>query len=150
MKKLHSLYAALLMTFLFSTNNSFGQTTEIEYNYITKGYQAQVVEQGGDMKKGYRMDDVNELSFSGGAHKAILKKMMRITETTEILAAYMLVYERTGNITSYYCIPRGNGPLLSLYYDALLDDPMDMFDGEAIGKQNRLYLISMLLSSNLK
>lgn len=151
MKKLWAFYAVLIF-FSISIGNISGQTTEIEYNYITKGYQAQVVEQGGDMKKGYRMDDVNELGFAGDGHKAVLKKMMRITATTETLAAYMLIYERTGSVTSYYCIPApgSSSQLFSLYHDALLNDMVDTFDGEANGQRNRIYLISLLLSANLK
>jgi len=49
MKKIIGLF---IMVFLFF--NAFGQTTEEEYNYLTKGYKIQK-ESGLDMKKGYNL-----------------------------------------------------------------------------------------------
>ncbi len=143
MKQLHTFTAIALMAFLFQTNRSIGQTTDEEYKFITKGYHNQVVQDGGDMKKGYEMENVDTTSLN--EMKVTLKKMSKITGTTKKLAAYMLIYEKKGLAPTYYCIPTvgSDSALFQLYYDALKDAGTEP-------NSTRLSLISMVLSRNLK
>ena len=77
------------------------QTTEEEYNYVTKGYEMQV--KGGlDMKQGYRFE--NLLTDTVKDRKSEFKALIRDGE--EKPCAIMLIYTRlaTGDI-SYVCLP---------------------------------------------
>ena len=143
MKNLNTFTAILLMIFLFSINNLFSQTTNEEYKFVTKGYQKMVVEDGGDMKKGYEMENIDTTSLN--EMKVTLKKMNKITGTTKKLAAYMLIYEKKGLTPTYYCIPTvgSDEALFQLYYDALKDAGNEP-------NSHRLALIAIVLSRNLK
>lgn len=144
MTKLSTFTASILIIF-FCSNISLGQTTQAEYNYITKGYQSQVIEQGGDMKKGYALENVDELEGAAGEIKITLKKLNKIGETKKELAAYMLIYDRKGVPTVYLCIPTPNSDkeILNTAWQALYDDG-------TIDQNYRLWLITLLLSKNLR
>ncbi len=131
------------MAFLLPINDSFCQTTDEEYKFVTLGYQKQVIEEGGDMKKGYVMENIDTTSLN--EMKVTLKKMYKITATTKNLAAYMLIYEKKGLAPTYYCIPTvgSDSRLFQLYYDALKDAGNEP-------NSTRLGLISIVLSRNLK
>lgn len=49
--------STLILAAAFFSVTLFGQTTEEEYNYLTKGYKVQI-ESGLDMKKGYEFKDL--------------------------------------------------------------------------------------------
>lgn len=81
------------------------QTTQEEYNYVTKGYKVQL-ESGLDMKKGYTLKDLFETSTQTGP----------VTRTTTFKGLYktgsnnpcaiMMIYKREGTaFTEYICIP---------------------------------------------
>jgi len=99
--------AFLMLTFFFSTNLLFGQTTQEEYNYITKGYKVQV-ESGLDMKKGYSLTDLGDWGLKNGSEnrKCEFKGLVKQGQTKP--CAIMMIYKRTDitNGANYYiCIP---------------------------------------------
>jgi hypothetical protein len=103
----------LTSVFLFYSILCFSQTTEEEYNYIVKGYQVQVIEQGGDIKKGYSIKDLGEwkLHFSNGYRSVVFKGFYRTNaaKPCAIMAIYQ-IYSKEGKVISseYYCIPSEN------------------------------------------
>lgn len=87
------------------------QTTEEEYNYVTKGYKVQM-ESGLDMKKGYSLKDLGNWSLnfgSDGTREAVFKGLYRDNSTKS--CAIMLIYKRPSTgYTEYYCIPTIDAP----------------------------------------
>ena len=84
---------------------AIGQTTETEYNYLTKGYKIQV-ESGLDMKKGYSLKDVGEWSvdYSSFKRKATFKALYR--DNDSIPCATLMILKRTDTVfEEYVCIP---------------------------------------------
>lgn len=105
MKKNQILKVALMLTILFCVNKSFGQTTQEEYNYITKGYKVQV-ESGLDMKKGYSLTDLGKWSIPTGTvvRQCEFKALIKTGQIKP--SAIMMIYNRTDNGTKFYiCIP---------------------------------------------
>jgi len=103
MKRIFTFFAALLVLSVVS----FGQTTQEEYNYITKGYKVQI-ESGLDMKKGYSLKDLGDWGLTFGAEKRNVefKGLYRTNETKP--CAIMMIYKRTdisNGATYYICIP---------------------------------------------
>lgn len=83
----------------------FGQTTEEEFNYITKGYKIQL-ESGLDMKKGYEFKDIDGwgVNYNSFQRKASFKQLFREGET--IPCATLMILERTDtDYKEYLCIP---------------------------------------------
>ena len=92
---------------LLSSIHSFSQTTtEDEYNYITIGYKTQVADQGGDLKKGYKIKDLGKwgINFRDSA-KVTFKAFYREGILKPI--AIMAIFSQA-NSTEYYCIPTMN------------------------------------------
>jgi len=140
MKKTIILFAVVTSIGFFSPA-IFGQTTLEEYNYVTKGYMVQI-ESGLDMKKGYQLEDIDKQSTK--ERVAELKVLYRIKDNKKEIAAYMIVYNRSGNKTEYICVPRPNSDEeINNKYLAKL------YDGTTESSQ-RLQLISFLLSKHLK
>ena len=87
------------------------QTTEEEYNYVTKGYKVQM-ESGLDMKKGYSLKELGNWSLnfgSDGTREAVFKGLYRDNSTKS--CAIMLIYKRPSTgYTEYYCIPTIDAP----------------------------------------
>jgi len=107
MKKITTYVTALMLTILFATTSIFGQTTQEEYNYITKGYKVQV-ESGLDMKKGYTLTDLGDWGLNSGSENrtCLFKALVRQGQTKP--CAIMMIYKRTdiSNGANYYvCIP---------------------------------------------
>ena len=91
----------------------YTQTTEGEYNYILNGYKVQVIEQGGDLKKGYNLKDYGEtkLNISNGSIGMDFKVLSH--DSNNKAAAIMAVckkYNKAGTVSDleYYCIPIGD------------------------------------------
>jgi len=87
-----------------------GQTTQEEYNYITKGYKIQI-ESGLDMKKGYSLYELHPsvLKWSNGeTRNCYFKALFRDGESKP--CAIMMLYKRTDttNQEHYFCIPTLN------------------------------------------
>lgn len=133
----------LLLTitiFLFSLT-LMAQTTEEEYNYITKGYKVQI-ESGLDMKKGYEMEKMD--GASAGERRVELYKLLRVVAGKKTIAAYMIIYNREGAANEYLCLPNpaSDKEITSKYWDALYGGTGD--------SSYRLKLISYILANNLK
>lgn len=112
MKKIYILATALMLTIMFSLTKSFGQTTQEEYNYITKGYKLQV-ENGQDMKTGYSFVDIGDWATNTGseARNCTFKGLVRKGQTKP--CAIMMIYKRTDVANGaiwYICIPSINAP----------------------------------------
>ena len=111
MKKIKLLFATVLFTTLFFTTKSYSQTTQEEYNYISKGYKVQV-ESGLDMKKGYTLVDLGKWGLDAGSEhrECVFKGLMRTGQTKP--CGIMMIYHRTDNngVTWYICIPSADAP----------------------------------------
>jgi len=86
-------------------------TTEEEYNYVTRGYPAQISE-GLDMKKGYSFKDVG--AIQDGNYTFTIKILMR-EATNEVAAELVIVKSLVWNKTYYICVPHGNQDLSNRY-----------------------------------
>lgn len=104
---------AIFLLTLFISVSAFvkAQTTEEEYNYVTKGYKVQM-ESGLDMKKGYTLKDLGNWSLnfgSDGTREATFKGLYR--DNSDKPCAIMLIYTRPStNYKEYYCIPTIDAP----------------------------------------
>ena len=140
---------AILIAFIVAIAGKVGaQTTQEEYNYVTKGYKVQL-ESGLDMKKDYELRDIDNVKQSGTngtiARQAWLKALNRVsTNGTKTIAAYMIIYQRTGNLQQYFCIPSPNSSqgIIDAYFISLAT--------ELLGSTEKLQLITFLLSRSLK
>ena len=106
------VYLLIALSFSFTLK---AQTTEAEYNYITTGYKVQVVEQGGDIKRGYALVDADSaysVTFgSEGIRNASFKALYRVGEKKP--CAFMMIYKRASTgFEKYYCIPTDNASSL--------------------------------------
>lgn len=109
MKKITYLFSTIILAIIFTTQ-SYSQTTQEEYNYITKGYKVQV-ESGLDMKKGYELVDLGNSGLDAGSEhrECIFKGLVRTGQNKP--CAIMMVYHRTdisNGVTWYVCIPSAN------------------------------------------
>src|SRR5437868_3480957 len=126
MKKLIFTISAVLLLGTLSA-----QTSQTEYNYVTKGYKVQQ-ESGLDMKKGYEIKDVDYIKQAGAngsiEREVWLKALNRISENgVKTIAAYMVVYHRIGKDQEYLCIPAPNSAkeIIDAYYTSLYPDNSD-------------------------
>ena len=86
---------------LVASFSAFSQTTEEEYNYLTKGYKFQI-ESGLDMKKGYTLQDLT--SHNVGERKTEFKALFRDGEDKP--CAVLCIYNRPSTgFKDYICIP---------------------------------------------
>jgi hypothetical protein len=95
----------LTITICLISLSVFGQTTEEEFNYITKGYKIQLAS-GLDMKKGYEFKAIDGWGINYGSfeRKATFKQLFREGETTP--CATLMILERTDtDYEEYLCIP---------------------------------------------
>jgi hypothetical protein len=107
MKKITTLFCLVI-----SLNSLFSQTTQEEYNYITKGYKIQL-ESGLDMKKGYSLSELGSWGLTHGTEKrnCTFKGLVRDGQTKP--SAIMLIYKRTdiaNGAVFYICIPSQDAP----------------------------------------
>jgi hypothetical protein len=107
MKKINSYLTAFVLTIWYSCTSLFGQTSQEEYNYITKGYKVQV-ESGLDMKKGYTLTDLGDwgLTYNSEKRTCQFKALIRQGQTKP--CAILMIYKRTdltNGATYYVCIP---------------------------------------------
>lgn len=88
-------------------------TTQEEYNYLTKGYPAQL-KVGGDMKKGYRFGESIKLEtkYHTFDYKPLIKE-----ETNEVVAISLVVKgdRKAFNYEYFMCIPINNEELNELF-----------------------------------
>jgi hypothetical protein len=118
-----------------------GQTTLEEYNYVTKGYKNQI-ESGLDMKKGYEFANIDTVSTRIAT--AEMKILYRIKDSKKEIAAYLIIYRRTGRTTEYICVPnpKSDNEIMGKYMAALWDGYSET--------SSKGQLISFILSKHLK
>jgi hypothetical protein len=117
----------LLLFSLYLSNSLKAQTTEAEYNYVTTGYKIQVIDQGGDLKKGYSLQPVNKrygiIVGNDGLREVKMLALYRSGEQKP--CAYMMIYKREQtNFEKYYCIPSTNSKseLWTKTQNAIIED----------------------------
>ncbi len=101
---------------------SKAQTTQEEYDYITKGYAAQIGA-GLPDKAGYVWQQGTE--FSAGSRKISFKKLYQIVNDKEKnMKAILMVYEKDANTKEYICIPHPNSEqtIRDLYWNTLYNN----------------------------
>ena len=132
--------AITILVIAFFKHTSQGQTTQEEYNYVSKGYSVQI-ESGLDMKKGYEITDLFKKSTN--ERTAELKVLYRLKGASKQIAAYMLIYTRVNSAKEYICIPnpKSSEEILKSYWNSL-------YSGNGDSSQ-RLQLISFILSQNM-
>jgi hypothetical protein len=120
--------AFLIFIFLFLSTvfNSFAQkifipptqTTDEEYNYLTKGYKIQT-ESGLDMKKGYKFESMETITEDNYSFKyqALIREGKN--EVAGISVIITIRYAIGAPKVYYLCIPVRNPNLLSLYANDL-------------------------------
>jgi|MDTD01.2.fsa_nt_gb hypothetical protein len=86
------------------------QTTQEEYNYLTKGYKTQI-ESGLDMKKGYKLIDygVYEIKEGNQTRQCEFKGLIKDGQTKP--CAVLMIFKRTdlpNGAVYYICIPSAN------------------------------------------
>lgn len=118
-----------------------GQTTLEEYNYVTKGYKVQI-ESGLDMKKGYEFVSIDTVTTRIAT--AEMKTLYRIKDSKKEIAAYLIIYDRTGRTTEYICVPnpKSNDEIMQKYFTALWDGVSET--------SSKGQLISYIISKHLK
>lgn len=104
-------FLIIILTCLCFTS-ILAQTTQEEYNYITKGYKVQI-ESGLDMKKGYTMVDYGVWSLNHGEQTRLceFKGLVRAGQSKP--CAILMLYKRTdiaNGVNYYVCIPSNDAP----------------------------------------
>lgn len=132
----------IIITIVFLSFNIFSQTSAEEYNYVTKGYKVQVIDQGGDMKKGYELEDVD--AAKTGIRSVSVKKLLRVNGGQKKIAAYMLVYQKESDPKEYICIPHPGSAkeVQDTFWESL-------YDG-TVNSSEKLQLITFVLARQLK
>lgn len=95
----------ILLTF-FWCFLGYSQTTQEEYNYLTKGY-AEQVEKGLDMKQGYDLKDVtsSKTRYTNNKYRQITVKALHKTNSGKFKALLVEFYRSSNNHTIYVCVP---------------------------------------------
>ena len=93
------------------------------------------------MKKGYELSSVDAETTS--QRNAELKALHRLKNSKKEIAAYLIIYNKTGNQKEYICVPnpKSNDEVKSLYWKMLYDGTTD--------SSQRLQLICYLLTNQL-
>lgn len=133
----------IILSILFTVNlNAKSQTSLEEYNYLTKGYQI-YKEYGGDMKRGYEMQFIDQQT--SGDRDAILLAFKK--SSNKQVVAYLLIYSYYSSklqktIKEYICIPHpdSNESIKNQFWGQLENS------GDTAA---RLRVIAFLLARNL-
>jgi hypothetical protein len=92
-------------------------TTEEEYNYITKGYQIQLLS-GLDIKKGYAVG--NEILYVDGAYHIKLIPIYKVVNNENVLVGYVCnALSKVWNKTYWFGFPIGNKALLDKSFESI-------------------------------
>ena len=96
----------ILSAFILTSSIAFCQTTDDEYNYLTKGYAAQV-SQGLDMKQGYSLIDKGTTPYES---VSVDVKYLYRTSGNVYAGALLIVNGLKGAKgasvpTQYFCVP---------------------------------------------
>lgn len=78
-----------------------GQTTEDEFNYVTKGYNSQIEDGLDPVKKNYRLEDI-PIEYKGPTVNFKFKKFIKSPDTLKCIMLIMKI----GSGNNYYaCLP---------------------------------------------
>ena len=127
----------IILALLFVTGLS-AQTTEIEYNYLTKGYK-ETVTKGLDLKQGYELQDFwtqNDFQYQFDF------KLFINTKTKKNAAILVVAHSITWDNCYYLCIPLNNPDLYQRYKSDL-----KLWDASMLSSYSSC--LSILLSSSL-
>lgn len=105
----------IILLLLFFVSVSYSQTTEQEYNYLTKGLR-DAVEKGLDMKQGYELQDFythNEASYTFNF------RLFVDIKTKKTKAILVVADSKLWGNRYFVCIPQGNSELSKRYSDFL-------------------------------
>lgn len=102
--------------------NANCQTTNEEYNYLTKGLKASI-ENGLDIKNGYKLEKAN--NYSMGNYNFSFYNFIR-NNTDQLAAIGLIANSSVSGYTYYFAIPIENPRLFSQYFNAVnvLDETM--------------------------
>jgi hypothetical protein len=92
-----------LALFVLTSSVAFCQTTDDEYNYLTKGYAVQV-SSGLDMKSGYTMTDKGSTPIDLGTTISVNTKYLYRTNGNVYAGALLIVNGMKGP-SKYFCVP---------------------------------------------
>lgn len=98
----------LFALFVLTSSVAFCQTTDDEYNYLTKGYAIQV-SSGLDMKAGYTMTDKGNTPIDLGTTITINVRYLYRTDGNVYAGALIIVYGMKGP-NRYFCVPAPGSP----------------------------------------
>ncbi|MBF2709246.1 hypothetical protein [Flavobacterium soyangense] len=114
----------IIFAFLFVTSLN-AQTTDIEYNYLTKGY-SETISKGLDLKQGYELQDLylHSDSLYDFDFKLFVNQKTKKTQGVLVTAVSKL----WGN-KYFLCIPVDNPVLHQRYYDFLQTWDKDILKG---------------------
>ncbi|WP_269684559.1 hypothetical protein [Flavobacterium lacustre] len=101
----------ITLLFLLFTAFSYSQTTEQEYNYLTKGYK-ETVSKGLDLKQGYELQDFYKYSETLYTFDFKLFVNQKTKKNSAIL---VIANSKMWNNYYYLCIPIGNPDLYQRY-----------------------------------
>ena len=118
--------SSILLSATFAVTTFAQNTTEEEYNWMTKGYKNMVAD-GGDIKKGYyfdgeRTDERTSYTFT--------YKLLRREKDKSIAGTLIVAYSKGSSNTYYYCLPAldfdGEQYTSSSYMSNLSDSVWDL------------------------
>jgi len=114
------------------------QTTQAEYQYATLGYKNQVINEGGDVKKGYAVAKLFETSSDKRNVK--IAGLYRLQYSIDKPVALIILYKKDGGDTEYLCAPMPES-------DESLHDAFrkSLYDGSG-DASTKLKIISFALS----
>ena len=98
-----------LALFVLASSAAFCQTTDDEYNYLTKGYAVQV-SSGLDMKAGYSITDKGNTPIDLGTTITVNVKYLYRTNGNVYAGALLTVNGMKG-ATKYFCVPAAGSPM---------------------------------------
>lgn len=105
----------ITLLFIIFSFSSYAQTTQEEYNYVTKGY-AETIAKGLDLKKGYTLDHV--YLYNDGLYSFNFNTLTNdVTKKTSCIMVF--AHSLAWGNKYYICIPIGNAALESKYNEQL-------------------------------
>jgi len=140
----------LVTILIFISITVFAQTTELEYNYMTKGYKIQQ-QAGLDMKRGYKF--INKYFWDGqGYYKYYSFVFMDLIREKDNSFAGTLLVAKSGisGKTYYLCIPIFNYELNEKFQEALLTFDKRMSKAFFMASSERMALHSHYLIDKYK
>lgn len=143
------LLTSILLLLYAST--FFGQTTNEEYNYVTKGFKIQI-ESGLDMKKGYGLKKMPDTSVGYGSMKREVQFWLLYRTDELIPCATIMRFNRTDtSFDAYLCIPHleSSEQIWQRAFDDFRTATNDWGEASRAYSYGMLRMISMLNSDKM-